>query len=493
MKRTSILQRSGEAIANPAEYRQPTTEQLDGRYPFEPDAPPEEPEVSQAYGVKRVQKLLRIISDSSLSTKTRVLALSQLRDIVSSQEVQAQTIREDGVLILSRGIKREWQGEQEVPSRALAGEILAELALNRDGRSKILRASSVPILIRALRAEEHRNVRIGASLALCSISEFRDGLDIIALNRRLVEPLVASLADRSTALLANMTRFFANITGRKDVLQDILQNDATAALIRLLSQGKSPHRRKILVNTLVALGNLAHSKAGNKIAIGLSAAKRITDAAEATLQYVWEDVARACAGALLALSGSEAGKKSIHAYAIPLLAVLVQVEMGQSGMRNGVGALSTKNNAASALRFASEYPPALEQALQELLPSTKSIVFVFGANAPAALPGTRLKALRVLTRWLLNSNFDMRILVVRGITALLQQDPEAATEDAMGCLYIVRDLLANARDYNTEIGRLAAISIAILCRNSAVALKKLRSFVEDGAQVPDEVVALAAE
>ena len=485
MKRSTLFQRSGEAIANPAEYRQPTTEQLDGRFPYEPEPEPEEPEVSLAYGAKGVTKLLRIISDSSLSAKTRVLTLAQLRDIVSSQEVQAQAIREKAVQILSSGIKKNWGGE--VASRALAGEILGELALNREGRSNFRLASAVPILVRALDVGEDKAVRLGASIALCALSEFRDGLDIIETNRRHTPALVASLRDGNTAVLANMTKFFANASTHKGLVGPLLESHATEELVELLAVGKSPHRRHILVSTLVSLTNLAFSDAGNAVAIDLSVAKRIADATGSTLQYFWEDVARAGAGALLAVAGSEDGKKQIHAYAVPLLARLVQFDIPQNGMALGPDAQSTKINAASAIRLVSEYPPALEQALQELLPSTESIVYVFGAGIPSALPATRLKALRVLTRWTLNSDIELRLHVVRAVTALLLQDPAAASVDCMACLNLVQYLSANAEDFHSDIGRLAHTALLTLCEHSPVAVKQLKKSIENGANVADEV------
>lgn len=492
------MQRSGEAIANPAEYRQPKTEQLDGRFPYEPDPEPEEPEVSLAYGVKGVKKLLRIIGDSDLSKRTRVLALSQLRDISSSQEIQSETIASKGVQILSMGIKKHWDGEPVC--QALGGEILAELALNREGRSHFRFASTTPILVRALEASQEESVRLGASLALCALSEFRDGLDIIEANKRLVPALVASLADKSTAVLANISKFFANITTHKALLGPLLQSRVTEPLVSLLELGKSPHRRLILVSALKALQNLAFSAPGNAVAIELSAAKRIADATAATLGFFWEDVARNGAAALLAMAGSEDGKKQIHAYAIPLLAKLVRFEIPQNGFalqgddddgENGedgaAAARSTKNNAASAIRLAAEYPPALEQVLHELLANTESIVFVFGAASPAAQPSTRLKTLRVLTRWLLNSDDEMRLNVVRAITALLLEDPLPAGKDCMACLNLVRDLAANALDFQSNVGRIAHTALLTLCQQSPLAVKQLRQAIEDGTEVCDEV------
>jgi hypothetical protein len=502
MKRTSILQRSGEAIANPAEYRQPKTEQLDGRYPYEPEPEPEEPEVSRAYGIKGVQKLLHIIGDAGLSKKTRVLALTQMRDIVSSQEVQAQVIAEQGVQILSRGIKKDWQ--EEPVCQAIAGEILAELALNREGRVAFQMASTVPILVRALEPGQEVDVRLGASLALRALSEFRDGLDVVeVVSKRLTPALVAALRDTKTAVLENLTAFFANVTGQKGMLGPLLQSKVTEELVELLGQGKSPHRRQILVHTLRAIENLAFSEAGNAVAIDLSAAKHIAEATASTLGFFWEDVARGGAGALLALAGSEDGKKQIHAYAVPLLAKLVRFEMPQSGMAEGSGgggssggggggARSAQNNAASAIRLAAEYPPALEQVLHELVPFTESVVFVFGAGVPAAQPSTRLKALRVLSRWLLNPDDGMRLRVVRTVTALLLQEPAEAAEDCMACLHLVRDLAANSDDFGSDVGRIAHTALLTLCEHSSVAVKQLKRCIADGTEVSDEVYNIVA-
>lgn len=486
MKRNSILQRSGEAIANPAAYRQPKTDHLDGRYPYEPDPKPSEPEVSCAYGVEGVHKVLRIIENSSLSTKTRVLALTQLLDMVSSQEIQAALIHNSGVKILTKGLKQEWTGEPV--SRALAGEILAELATNKNGRFHFLQLSTVAVLVRALAKPQHDSVRLGASLALCSVSEFRDGLEILETQAKLMPQLVSSLGDKNTAVLANMARFFSNVSAHKELLAPALQSKLTDQLVALLGQGKSPHRRKIFVSTLTAIQNLSFSEAGNQMAIELSTAKRIAQATQATFSYFWEDVARASAGAFMALAGSEDGKKQIHAYAVPVIVRLVRSHASQKGMAGQVESQSTRNNAASAIRITSEYPPALEQILQELLPFTRNIVFVFGAGIPAANPGTRLKALRVLSRWLVNDDEDVRLNVVRAITALVQQDPNDAVQDAMSCLNIVYNLAVNGEVFGTEKGQLTQMLLNTLCFHSSVAVKHLKKAItDDGVDVCDEV------
>ena len=157
---------------------------------------------------------------------------------------------------------------------------------------------------------------------------------------------------------------------------------------------------------------------------------------------------------------------------------------------NGIGRVTDATHPAPPDRPTDSRTHARTQVLHELLPSTESIVFIFGSGIPAAQPGTRLKALRVLTRWLQNPDDQMRRRVVRAITALLLQDPKSATKDCMACLHLVRDMAANAEDFRLDIGRLAHTTLLTLCERSPMAVRQLKQCIDDGADVCDEVYAI---
>ena len=87
---------------------------------------------------------------------------------------------------LTVGLKKYWKNPVVM---ALAGEILAQLALNMTAREKFPFSMTVPVLVGCL-SHEVGDVRAGSSAALRSLSEFRDGVMVLLEHKTMMPHLV---------------------------------------------------------------------------------------------------------------------------------------------------------------------------------------------------------------------------------------------------------------------------------------------------------------
>ena len=200
---------------------------LDTRYPYEPTPKPEEPEISFAFEERTVRtrslnqllnalilnalaprlqhycthfflalqvpKLTEIIKMQDISDKTRILALTHLKQILSSPQNQVRAAAMGAIRTLTVGLKKYWKNHVVM---ALAGEILAQLALHMAAREKFSFSITVPVLVRCL-SHEASDVRAGSSAALRSLGEFRDGVTVLLEH----DSMMAHLVKASSTML----------------------------------------------------------------------------------------------------------------------------------------------------------------------------------------------------------------------------------------------------------------------------------------------------
>jgi len=183
----------------------------------------------------------------------------------------------------------------------------------------------------------------------------------------------------------------------------------------------------------------------------------------------------------MALAVSERGKKEICQYSVDLLAYLV----ANTDLQKGFAVRgSTQSNAASAIRSASEFPPARKAFVLALLPNTHLLVLVFGTNIPTE---ARTRALRVMNNFLVDANVQVRCQAVQGIKSMIQLDAKIIVE-AMACLYIVRNLALVLVDRaNYDEGLVAASALDTICNYSKAAVGDLNRLVEDESVGPDGI------
>ncbi len=120
------------------------------------------------------------------SDKTRILAMTHLKQIMSSPDNQVQAASLGAVHTITMGLKKQWKNPIVL---ALGGEILAQLALNLAARQNFSFSMTVPILVSTL-SHQVGDVRSGCSSALRSLSEFRDGVDVLLENTSMMASLV---------------------------------------------------------------------------------------------------------------------------------------------------------------------------------------------------------------------------------------------------------------------------------------------------------------
>ena len=121
-----------------------------------------------------------------VSDKTRILAMTHLKQISSSPQNQVRAAALGTIQTLTVGLKKYWKNPVVM---ALAGEILAQLALNMNAREKFSFSMTVPVLVRCL-SHEDGDVRAGCSAALRSLGEFRDGVTVLLEHKSLRAHLV---------------------------------------------------------------------------------------------------------------------------------------------------------------------------------------------------------------------------------------------------------------------------------------------------------------
>ncbi len=280
---------------------------------------------------------------------------------------------------------------------------------------------------------------------------------------------------------------FGNVTNNSKGLAMTLANNAVPPLIALLQRACNPliatkSTKKnsklleaILRESLKVIRNLSHDSGGNAACIKCGAVKEIgTSVASALKGRHWPEAERSAAAALMALATSERGKKEICTYSVNLLANLASRTSLQAGFATRG---STQSNAASAIRSASEFPPAREACVRALIPNTNLLVLVFGTNIPTE---ARTQALRVLCECLVDPDIKIRRGAVRGINAMVQRE-QAIISEAMACLYIVRNLAMVLVDMADEDeGLIAAQALDIICSNSEAAVKDLNRLQRNG-------------
>jgi len=463
---------------NPAGYRQPISDVLDTRYPYERTPDPEEPEISFAFEERTVPKLTSIIELQNISDKTRILAMTHLKQIISSPQNQVRAAAMGLIRTFTVGLKKYWENPVVM---ALAGEILAQLALNMAAREKFSFSMTVPVLVRCL-SHKVSDVRAGSSAALRSLSEFRDGVTVLLEHKTMMAHLVKALGDPDDEVALNMVTMFGNVTNDSTGLARSLANSVVPPLIALLrraavlrsKKGAHHYQEHILRECLSVIRNLSHDSGGNAACIKCGAVKEIGTSVAAALDgRRWAEVERNAAAALMALAVSERGKKEICEYSVDLLAYLASRTTLQKGFATRG---STQSNAASAIRSASEYPPARKACLLSLLPNTQLLVLVFGTNIPTE---ARTRALRVLNSFLVDADVRVRCQAVLAIRSMIQLNPKIIVE-AMACLYIVRNLalVLVDRAANDE-GLVAASALDTICSYSTAAVGDLNRLVED--------------
>ena len=275
---------------------------------------------------------------------------------------------------------------------------------------------------------------------------------------------------------------FANVTNDSVGLARSLANAVVLPLVTLLQRvavlrskkGALYYQEPILRECLLVIRNLSHDSGGNADCIKHGAVKEIgTSVAAALGGRKWVDVERNAAAALMALAVSERGKKEICEYSVDLLASLAAITTLQKGFAiRG----STQSNAASAIRSASEFPPARKAFLLALLPNTQLLVLVFGTNIPTE---ARTRALRVLNNFLVDVDVRVRCQAVMAIKSMIERDAKIIIE-AMACLYIVRNLALVLVDRaHDDEGLAAASALDLICSYSKAAVGDLNRLVED--------------
>jgi len=378
---------------------------------------------------------------------------------------------------LTIGLKKYWKNSIVM---ALAGEILAQLALNMTARKKFSFSMTVPVLVWAL-SHEISDVRSGCSLALRNLSEFRDGVEVLLEHDAMMVLLVKALSDGEDEVALNLVTMFSYVTNSQFGLAKALKNQVVPPLLKLLqrvaivsglNRGKASRGKKsekpILRECLKVIRNLSHDSGGNSACIKYGAVKEIGTSVAAVLKYRnWTEANRSTAAALNALAGSETGKKEICNHCISFLAHLAANKSVQRGFS---GHPSTQANSASAIRSASEYPPARQAFVRKLLPNTELLVLVFGTNISSE---ARTRALRVLNDCLVDNDTRIRIHAVKAIYAMIKIDAKIIME-TMACLNIVRNLALILIDMASgDEGLLAASVLELICSESDAAVEDL--------------------
>ena len=136
--------------------------------------------------VRQVPKLTSIIELQNISDKTRILAMTHLKQIISSPQNQVRAAAMGLIRTFTVGLKKYWENPVVM---ALAGEILAQLALHMAAREKFSFSMTVPVLVRCL-SHKVSDVRAGSSAALRSLSEFRDGVTVLLEHKTMMAHLV---------------------------------------------------------------------------------------------------------------------------------------------------------------------------------------------------------------------------------------------------------------------------------------------------------------
>jgi HEAT repeat protein len=449
-------------------------------------------EVASAFGQRTIPKFASLLALDGLPADKRLLSLTSVYDLLTSQESKAEAIDCDVVKTCVGLLSDKSAGVREYAARVLA----ACVAL-LPGRRNINASGGLPKLTELLADEEVR-VREAASLALMSVSDFRNGArDLIDSQEDAVLYLVNAMFDteaRGTsgqssvvvyhvvATLANLTSLLAGVA-----VDRALSSGAVTKLVKLLEPDNPISSPKLQVKVLNALWNLSLQDQAKTPIIEAGGIPLIVEALNAALgqgdktrgvDETDERIRRYGSGALLSLSVDEVCKVQLQEnLAIDTISHLLYDK-----------APPTRKNAVSVVHHVAESPRGLTLFTRKLVPDNLLLVEVFSERAAAAL-----------TELLTSDASDVRQHAAGALALLTSEDPPGdplgpgqpvgnrkvgKDQGVLQCLYVVERLIGLLTDSNPATQRSAQTALHHLALRSPKAYDKLyQAVIEDNLAV----------
>ena len=437
-------------------------------------------QVARAFGNRAVSKLVDLISFDDLDDDARCSALQLLRELTASQTEKQMAI--DGGAVEACTALLLPQEDESFSIRddiqEAAALLLSSLAVAPQAISYFDKNRTIAALSESLKSDSEK-IREAAALAFMNFSTSRDGsLIIIHYGKSSTEAIsimVRSLVEPSPLVSLYLVTTLGYCCRYEEGIELALVPGVVKKLVQMLemtseSDAEIPIGSPLVglpegsrLQTLNTIWNLSNHLKAKMELIEHDAIPAITKTLSDPSHYV----RRCAAGALMALSIDESGKREILEYALESLPRLLLDENE-----------ATRTNTTICLRQTSENPRALEAFCRQLLQpwtgavkmSSDLILRVFGITAAKPLCGVLDSSKSPPAT---PDEVERAVVAIADIVDVLG---DKGNDAMMSTLYVTERLAALLDDPRETVSANASAALMSLCNKHSYGLKRLRKY-----------------